>query len=70
MNEINRITSALRPHLKWHGARLNFLALFLVALFRVETVNLYGCDFLGRTFVDFSLRLADFNQALQLLSPY
>ena len=30
----------------------------------------YGCDFLRRTFVDFSLRLADFNQALQLLSPY
>ena len=40
MNEINRITSVLRPHLNWHGARLNFLALFLVALFRVETVNL------------------------------
>ena len=40
MNEINRIQSTLRPHLPWHGARLKFLALFLVALFRVETVNL------------------------------
>lgn len=43
MNEISRIQSALRPHLSWHGARrarLSFLALFLVALFRVETVNL------------------------------
>jgi hypothetical protein len=40
MNEITRIQSALRPHLNWHGARLSFLALFLVALFRVETVNL------------------------------
>ena len=40
MNEINRIACALRPHLNWHGARVNFLALFLVALFRVETVNL------------------------------
>jgi hypothetical protein len=40
MNEISRIQSALRPHLAWHGARLTFLALFLVALFRVETVNL------------------------------
>jgi hypothetical protein len=40
MNEISRIQSALRPHLSWHGARLNFLALFLVALFRVETVQL------------------------------
>lgn len=40
MNEINRIQTALRPHLPWHGARLRFLALFLVAVFRVETVNL------------------------------
>ena len=40
MNEIIRIQAALRPHLPWHGARLTFLALFLVALFRVETVNL------------------------------
>jgi hypothetical protein len=40
MNEINRIQAALRPHLPWHGARLTFLALFLVAVFRVETVNL------------------------------
>lgn len=40
MNEISRIQAALRPHLPWHGARLTFLALFLVALFRVETVNL------------------------------
>ena len=40
MNEISRIQAALRPHLPWHGARLTFLALFLIALFRVETVNL------------------------------
>jgi len=40
MTEITRIQAALRPHLSWHGARLTFLALFLVALFRVETVNL------------------------------
>jgi len=40
MNEINRIQAALRPHLPWHGARLKFLALFLVAIFRVGTVNL------------------------------
>ena len=30
----------LKPHLGWHGARLNFLALFLIALIRVRTVNL------------------------------
>ncbi|MEY3298322.1 MAG: hypothetical protein RLZZ597_1582 [Cyanobacteriota bacterium] len=40
MTEINRLQAALRTHLPWHGARLTFLALFLVALFRVETVNL------------------------------
>jgi hypothetical protein len=40
MNEITRIQAALRPHLPWHGARLTFVALFLVAVFRVETVNL------------------------------
>lgn len=40
MEEIKRIQSRLRPHLPWHGARVALLALFLVALFRVQTVNL------------------------------
>ena len=40
MNHINLIRNILKPHLHWHGARLNFLALFLIALFRVKTVNL------------------------------
>jgi len=40
MSQINGLQAALRTHLPWHGARLTFLALFLVALFRVETVNL------------------------------
>lgn len=40
MNEISRIQAALRPHLPWHGARLTFLALCLVALFLGESVNL------------------------------
>ncbi|MEM9510140.1 MAG: IS4 family transposase, partial [Cyanobacteria bacterium P01_E01_bin.35] len=38
MNQINLLRRALKPHLEWHGARLNFLALFLVALLRVKTV--------------------------------
>ncbi|MCY7285095.1 MAG: IS4 family transposase [Cyanobacteria bacterium CAN_BIN43] len=29
----------MQPHLGWHGARMMFLALFLVALFRVKSVN-------------------------------
>ena len=40
MNQISLLKQALKPHLKWHGARLNFLALFLVAILRVKTVNL------------------------------
>jgi hypothetical protein len=39
MNQINLICKTLRPHLSWHGARVTFLALFLVALVRVRTVN-------------------------------
>jgi hypothetical protein len=50
MEQINRIRQELQPHLPWHGARLTFLALFLVALFRVRTVNLseLAIGFLGR----------------------
>ena len=40
MNQINLLRQTLKPHLQWHGARLSFLALFLVALLRVKTVNL------------------------------
>ena len=40
INQINLLRQALKPYLQWHGARLNFLALFLVALLRVKTVNL------------------------------
>jgi hypothetical protein len=40
MNQITLIQKTLQPHLGWHGARVRFLALFLVALFRVKTVNL------------------------------
>lgn len=40
MSQISEIRAQLRPHLRWHGARLSFLSLFLVALFRAKTVNL------------------------------
>ena len=40
MNQINLLRQTLKPHLGWHGARLSFLALFLIALLRVKTVNL------------------------------
>ena len=40
MNHVNLLRQTLKSHLQWHGARLSFLALFLIALFRVKTVNL------------------------------
>ena len=39
MNQVNLLRDKLRPHLGWHGARLSFLAAFLIALLRVKTVN-------------------------------
>jgi len=40
MNQVTLLRQTLQPHLRWHGARLTFVALFLIALFRVKTVNL------------------------------
>lgn len=40
MNNVNLIPETLKSHIKWYGARLSFLALFLISLFRVKTVNL------------------------------
>lgn len=40
MKQITLIKQSLQPLLGWHRARVTFLALFLVALFRVESVNL------------------------------
>lgn len=40
MSQITLLRRALQQHLPWHGARLSFMAEFLIALFRVKTVNL------------------------------
>ncbi len=40
MAHITQLKDVLSKHLPWHGARLNFLAMFFVALFKVKTVNL------------------------------
>jgi hypothetical protein len=40
MEQINQLRAKWRQHLGWHGARLSFLAIFLIALFRAKTVNL------------------------------
>ena len=39
MHQINAIRDELRQYLPWHGARLSFVAIFLVALFRTKKVT-------------------------------
>ena len=40
MDQVSVLKQQLRPHIHWHGARLHFLCLFLLALLKVRTVNL------------------------------
>jgi hypothetical protein len=40
MHQISLLQQTLKPLLGWHGARLNFLALFLISVLRVKTINL------------------------------
>jgi len=40
MAHITQLKDTLGKHLPWHGARLNFLAMYFIALFKVKTVNL------------------------------
>ena len=40
MNQTKALRQILKPHFPWHGARLHFLAAFIIALFQVRTVNL------------------------------
>jgi len=54
MQQITLIRKTLQPHLGWHGARVTFLALFLMALFRVKTVNFaeLATGFMGTAHLD------------------
>lgn len=54
MHQITQLRRVLQPHLAWHGARLAFVALFLIALFRVKTVNLaeVATAFSGKAQID------------------
>lgn len=40
MSQYSELKSVLQAQLNWHGARISFLALFLLALLKVKTVNL------------------------------
>jgi hypothetical protein len=39
MHQITSIRQTLQPLLDWHGARITFLALFIVALFRTMYIG-------------------------------
>jgi hypothetical protein len=54
MNQYNALKQALKLHLGWHGARISFLALFLLALLKVKTVNLkeLAIGFEGKALLD------------------
>jgi len=47
--DIYSIEQILAQNLSWNGARIKFLARFLIALFQVQTVNLtkIACVFAG-----------------------
>lgn len=40
MNQYTALKQTLKAHLGWHGVRVSFLTLFLLALLKVKTVNL------------------------------
>jgi hypothetical protein len=40
MSQYSELKEVLQAQLNWHGARISFLALFLLALLKVKTVNL------------------------------
>lgn len=39
MDQVTLRRDTLRRHLNWHGARLSFLAMLLIALLQVKAVN-------------------------------
>lgn len=40
MSQYSELKNVLQEHFDWHGARISFLALFLLALLKVKTINL------------------------------
>ena len=40
MSEISSLQKTLKNYFSWHGARIKFLALFIMAIFRVKSINL------------------------------
>jgi hypothetical protein len=58
MNQYSALKQALQPRLGWHGARISFPALFLLALIKVKTVNLseLALGFGGQALKDYNYK--------------
>ncbi|MBW4541107.1 MAG: hypothetical protein KME43_18515 [Myxacorys chilensis ATA2-1-KO14] len=72
MNQVTSLRDALRPHMAWHGARLSFVAAFLIALLRVKTVNFaeLAMGFSGKAQTDSHYkRLQRFSVPLNSMMP-
>lgn len=83
MSHITELKDVLGGLLSWHGTRLNFLAMFLIALLKVKTVNLaeiatalnpqakVSSNYrrLQRFFADFELDYDDIAQLIAALIP-
>jgi hypothetical protein len=72
MNQCSALKQALQPHLKWQVARISFLALFLLALIKVKTVNLseLALGFGGKALKESNYkRLQRFFQGFELNYP-
>ena len=39
MNDISLLQKTLKNYFSWHGARIKFLALFIMAIFRIKSIN-------------------------------
>ncbi|MBD2075631.1 hypothetical protein H6F86_17360 [Phormidium sp. FACHB-592] len=54
MHQVTLLRDALCPRLTWHGAKLSFLAAFLIALLQVKTVNFseLATGFSGKAQID------------------
>lgn len=72
MSQCSELKQVLQAQLNWHGARISCLALFLLALLKVKTVNLSDLclGFGGRALPESSYkRLQRFFQEFELDYP-
>lgn len=67
MSQLTQLRQVLHTHLDWHGARLIFLAQFLIALLRVRSVNLAE---LATGFVETTQSSSNYKRLQRFLRDY